>query len=59
MWWIQATAPISPGNSGGGLFDAEGDLVGVCSRAAGGRAQALNFWVHVMYVQALLGQQPS
>ena len=26
---IQTTAPISPGSSGGGLFDASGDLVGI------------------------------
>jgi serine protease Do len=26
---IQTTAPISPGSSGGGLFDAYGNLVGI------------------------------
>lgn len=28
---IQTTAPISPGSSGGGLFDAEGNLIGITS----------------------------
>ncbi len=54
--WIQTTAPISPGNSGGGLFDEAGDLLGTCSRAASGngRAQNVNFYVHRDYLAAFL-----
>jgi S1-C subfamily serine protease len=54
--WVQATVQISPGNSGGGLFNERGELVGVCSRAmSSARAQGLNFWVHVAYVKQLRG----
>ncbi len=55
--WIQATTPISPGNSGGGLFDEGGRLIGLCSRAYGGRAQGLNFFVHGQYIDALVRRQ--
>jgi serine protease Do len=43
---IQTSAPISLGSSGGGLFDAEGDLVGITTLIVVGRtriAQNLNF----------------
>lgn len=43
---IQTTAPISPGSSGGGLFDAEGKLVGITTLIFVGRerlAQSINF----------------
>jgi S1-C subfamily serine protease len=43
---IQTTAPISPGSSGGGLFDAHGNVVGITTMvlADSGRLnQALNF----------------
>jgi S1-C subfamily serine protease len=43
---VQTTAPISPGSSGGGLFDARGNLVGITTLAFVGRQrlnQALNF----------------
>jgi S1-C subfamily serine protease len=39
---VQTTAPISAGSSGGGLFDAAGNLVGITSGDAGD-ANALNF----------------
>lgn len=39
---IQTTAAISPGSSGGGLFDAKARLVGITTRYLKG-AQALNF----------------
>lgn len=44
--YVQTTAPISPGSSGGGLFDARGNLVGVTTLVLTGRErlnQALNF----------------
>ena len=44
--FVQTTAPISPGSSGGGLFDARGNLIGITTLAIVGRErlnQALNF----------------
>ncbi|MET0790131.1 MAG: trypsin-like peptidase domain-containing protein [Polyangiaceae bacterium] len=44
--YIQTTAPISPGSSGGGLFDGKGDLLGITTSVLVGREnhnQALNF----------------
>lgn len=54
--WIQTTAPISPGNSGGGLFDSHGHLIGICSR---GRrdGQNVNFYVHRNHLAAFLRKQ--
>ncbi len=46
MRFVQTTAPISPGPSGGGLFDARGNLIGITTLAIVGRErlnQALNF----------------
>lgn len=60
MTWIQTTTPISPGNSGGGLFDEQGKLVGICSRGLSSpRAQNINFFAHTDYIRALLeGPKP-
>jgi len=44
--YVQTTAPISPGSSGGGLFDARGNLIGITTLVLVGREhlnQALNF----------------
>lgn len=49
---IQFTAPISPGSSGGGLFDAQGRLIGVTTFVAEG--QNLNFAVAVDGVGTLV-----
>jgi len=53
MTHIQSTAPISPGNSGGGLFDNSGRLLGIAVfyRPAG---ENLNFFVPSSYVRELL-----
>lgn len=40
---VQTSAPISPGSSGGGLFDDRGNLVGITTLASRSRAQNLNF----------------
>lgn len=53
MWWVQATAPISPGNSGGGLFDEDGNLIGVCA-ATMRNGQNINLFVHPRYAKALV-----
>lgn len=44
--FVQTTAPISPGSSGGGLFDSRGNLVGITTMILVGRGrvnQSLNF----------------
>lgn len=49
---IQTTAPISPGSSGGGLFDSQGRLVGITSYQVTA-GQQLNFALPVEWVEAL------
>jgi S1-C subfamily serine protease len=51
--WLQTTAPISPGNSGGGLFDEYGRLLGIASRSYI-RGQNLNLYVHRIHIEAFL-----
>ncbi|MBM4181533.1 MAG: serine protease [Betaproteobacteria bacterium] len=50
--YIQTTAPISPGSSGGGLFDDEGRLIGLPTFYLD-KGQQLNFAVPVEWVKAL------
>jgi serine protease Do len=53
--WIQASVPMSPGNSGGGLFNEEGQLVGVAyGTLSHPRAQLLNLFVHPKYIAEFL-----
>jgi S1-C subfamily serine protease len=40
--YIQITAPVSPGSSGGGVFDDRGNLIGITTFAIRD-AQNLNF----------------
>jgi len=53
---IQTTAAISPGSSGGGLFDARGQLVGITTflLTAG---QSLNFAIPTYYISTEAGCQ--
>jgi Trypsin-like peptidase domain len=40
---VQTSAPISPGSSGGGLFDERGNLIGITTLGSFGMAHNLNF----------------
>ncbi|MEN9023113.1 MAG: serine protease [Verrucomicrobiales bacterium] len=55
--WIQTTAAISGGNSGGPMLDASGKVIGVIQWISNG--QAMNFGVHVASLRKLLAQPKS
>lgn len=64
--FIQFTAPISPGSSGGGLFDAGGEVVGITaathnipSGPQAGLAQNLNFAVPINDLTSALSDEAS
>jgi len=53
---IQADVPVSPGNSGGPLLDAQGNVVGLTVAVyADDRAQALNFFIPIQDALDVLG----
>ncbi len=53
VWWLQHSAPISPGSSGGPLLDRLGHVIGINSRFRTD-AQNLNFAVPSNSLRALL-----
>ena len=55
---LQTSAPISPGNSGGGMFDVYGQLIGIVT-ALLPDGQNLNFAVPVNYVRGLLASDTT
>lgn len=52
---LQLTAPISPGSSGGGLFDKDGKLIGI-TFASMVEGQNLNFAIPIKVLTPLLSQ---
>ena len=55
---IQTTAPISPGSSGGPLFDMAGGVIGMVTSAVDNtKAQNLNFAIPVVYIRTLLATE--
>ncbi len=53
MWWLVSSAPISPGNSGGGLWSSRGELLGI-AHAYFPRGQNLNIYVGAADIRAFL-----
>ncbi|MGA2256225.1 MAG: trypsin-like peptidase domain-containing protein [Thermoguttaceae bacterium] len=51
--WIQTTTPISPGNSGGPLVNAEGEVVGINTWQSN-IGQNLNFTLSAKHLQELI-----
>jgi len=56
--YIQTTAAISPGSSGGGLFDDQGRLLGLTSFFAS-KGQQLNFALPVEWIEELKHPAPT
>jgi len=59
--YLQMSAPVQPGNSGGPLLDTSGAVVGVVSSRLGGRAgqgaQNVNFAIKADVLRTFLGAQ--
>jgi S1-C subfamily serine protease len=51
--WLQTTAPISPGNSGGPLVNSNGEIVGL-STWTDHRGQNLNFAISAVQISSLM-----
>lgn len=57
MKLIQTSAPVSPGNSGGGLFNNRGELVGIVSAKSGGEnTEGLGFAIPINDVMDVVEQ---
>lgn len=59
--WIQMSTPISPGNSGGPVFNSDGEVMGVSTAVVGGfMAQNLNLAVPINVLKAKIkGDYPG
>lgn len=52
--FIQISAPIYYGNSGGGAFDIEGNLVGICSCSFGIKVPSTSFFIDIRSIKKLI-----
>lgn len=58
----QISVPIQPGNSGGPLFDAKGDVVGITSSGLNRdyfKAENVNYAIKSSYLKALIDAMPT
>jgi len=51
---VQITAPISPGSSGGALFNRNGEVIGITTLASYWGAQNINFAIPINYLYTLI-----
>ena len=58
-WYIQTSAKLAPGSSGGGLFNSHGELIGVTTFDYPRVPGSFGFAVPVEYVKELLDLDPS
>ena len=54
---VQTTVAISPGSSGGGLFNREGHLMGITAFVIEG-GESLNFAIPINYVRGMFATEP-
>lgn len=54
---IQMTVPVSPGSSGGPVFDEYGDVIGITTLASFLFAQNVNFAVPIDYLDGIIKQK--
>lgn len=58
--WVQMTAPISPGNSGGPVLNMRGEVIGIATASIQqfmGRAQNLNLAVPVNVLKQMISEE--
>lgn len=58
LFLIQTTAPVSPGSSGGGLFDEEGRLIGLTTLQLK-EARNINFAVPINWMRELAARSEA
>jgi S1-C subfamily serine protease len=62
--YYQITIPIQPGNSGGPLFNSEGNIIGITSaklnsKAAGVQVENVNYAIKAAYLMNLINMIPN
>ena len=62
--YYQITVPIQPGNSGGPLFNKDGNIVGITSaklnsKAVGTNVENVNYAIKIAYLNNILSMLPS
>lgn len=51
---LQITTPISPGSSGGALFNMKGEVIGITTIGSEWGAQNLNFAIPINYLRTMI-----
>ena len=58
-WYIQTSAEVTNGSSGGGLFNADGELIGIPTFGFEASGMAIRFAVPAEHVRTLADQDPD